>query len=357
MRYRMIGPVRGGRVTAVTGVPSEPNTFYMWARLVEASGKLPTPVIPGTTSPMAFSPLPPWAQSKFLLSGPEYHLRRHRQLQNPAATCLSDMAYINQAMPAKPGNSQASATPAKSRPSAFIRRIRGSPTSPRSAILSSLIPTAASIKQPTEARLGARCSTCRTSSEQPIWNCSPAAPMSYSPACGSASASRGPSWSGAKEGGIYKSTDGGDTWNKLTNGLPGELFGRANVAISNSKPNRIYALIEAKPGSGLYRSEDAGANWSLINNSGTLITRPFYYDTLGVDPNNSDVVWIGNEGWDQIDRRRQEFPHFTCPSRRQSRCLDQFQKFRLHDPVQRRRGQRLTRWRTHLERANQPADG
>ena len=65
--------------------------------------------------------------------------------------------------------------------------------------------------------------------------------------------------SGALEGGIYKSTDGGDTWNKLGNGLPHELFGRSNVAISNSKPDRIYALIEAKPGSGLYRSEDAGA--------------------------------------------------------------------------------------------------
>jgi hypothetical protein len=103
--------------------------------------------------------------------------------------------------------------------------------------------------------------------------------------------------SGAKEGGIYKSTDGGDNWSKLAGGLPNDLFGRANVAISNSAPNRIYALIEAKPGSGLYRSEDAGATWSLVNGSGNLITRPFYYDTLGVDPNNPDVVWIGNEGW------------------------------------------------------------
>jgi len=56
--------------------------------------------------------------------------------------------------------------------------------------------------------------------------------------------------SGAKEGGIYKSTDGGDNWTKLAGGLPSDLFGRANVAISNAMPNRIYALIEAKPGSG-----------------------------------------------------------------------------------------------------------
>ena len=79
--------------------------------------------------------------------------------------------------------------------------------------------------------------------------------------------------SGAREGGIYKSTDGGDNWTKLAGGLPNDLFGRSNVAISNAMPNRIYALIEAKPGSGLYRSEDAGATWTLVNGSGSLITR------------------------------------------------------------------------------------
>ncbi len=103
--------------------------------------------------------------------------------------------------------------------------------------------------------------------------------------------------SGAREGGIYKSTDSGLHWTKLAGGLPNELFGRSNVAISAAAPNRIYALIEAKPGSGLYRSEDAGATWSLVNGAANLITRPFYYDTLGVDPNNADVVLIGDEGW------------------------------------------------------------
>jgi len=103
--------------------------------------------------------------------------------------------------------------------------------------------------------------------------------------------------SGAMEGGIYKSTDGGDTWNKLAGGLPHELFGRANVSISAAMPNRIYALIEAKPGSGLYRSEDAGETWTPVNGSGAIVTRPFYYCTLEVDPNNPDVVYIGDEGW------------------------------------------------------------
>lgn len=103
--------------------------------------------------------------------------------------------------------------------------------------------------------------------------------------------------SGSMDGGIYKSTDGGDTWAKLAGGLPTGLFGRSNVGVSAAAPDRLYALIEAKPGHGLYRSDDGGANWTNVNAENRLITRPFYYTTLGVDPNNADLVFVGNEGW------------------------------------------------------------
>ncbi len=103
--------------------------------------------------------------------------------------------------------------------------------------------------------------------------------------------------SGGKEGGIYKSVDGGDSWTKLGGGLPTGLFGRANVGVSAAAPDTLYALIEAKPGQGLYRSNDAGATWTLVNGDGKLVTRPFYYTTLGVDPSNAERVFVGNEGW------------------------------------------------------------
>ena len=64
--------------------------------------------------------------------------------------------------------------------------------------------------------------------------------------------------SGSKEGGFYKSTDGGEHFTKITTGLPNDLIGKANLAVTAAKPDRIYALIEAKPGGGLYRSDDAG---------------------------------------------------------------------------------------------------
>lgn len=103
--------------------------------------------------------------------------------------------------------------------------------------------------------------------------------------------------SGSKEGGFYKSTDGGDTFNKITAGLPGDLIGKANLAVTAAKPDRIYALIEAKPGGGFYRSDDSGQSWTLVNPQASLLQRPFYYTTLGADPTNADVVYAGAEGF------------------------------------------------------------
>jgi len=70
--------------------------------------------------------------------------------------------------------------------------------------------------------------------------------------------------SGAREGGVYRSTDGGDHWTKITAGLPNELIGKGNVAVSAANPSRMYLLYEAKPGGGLYRSEDMGGRWTLL---------------------------------------------------------------------------------------------
>ena len=103
--------------------------------------------------------------------------------------------------------------------------------------------------------------------------------------------------SGALEGGVYKSVNGGDNWTKLTSGLPSGLVGKGNIGVTPANPNRLYLLYEAKPGAGLYRSDDAGASWTLVNSQASLITRPFYYTTLTADPTNADVVYAGAEGF------------------------------------------------------------
>ncbi|HUF68059.1 MAG TPA: hypothetical protein VMM79_05345 [Longimicrobiales bacterium] len=101
--------------------------------------------------------------------------------------------------------------------------------------------------------------------------------------------------SGSRSGGFYKSTDGGETWRNITNGLPTGLIGKGNLGTTAANPQRIYALVEASPGGGVYRSDDAGESWQYVNDDGAPVQRPFYYTTLGTDPTNADVVYVGAE--------------------------------------------------------------
>ena len=295
MRYRMIGPERGGRVTAVTGVPSEPYTFYMgstgggvwkttdaghtWVNVsdgffpvasmgaVEVSLSNPDVVYAGTGSSKIRSNVSIGRGIyKSIDAGKTWTFAGLRDVGQIATVRVHptnpDIVYV-----AASGNPF---VPNKER--GVYRSTDGGKTWKQVFFLSDSAGAADLELQPGNPNVIFAC----------LWH-----------------AQRKP-WtiiSGAREGGIYKSTDGGDTWTKLAGGLPNELFGRSNVAISAARPNRIYALIEAKPGSGLYRSEDAGATWSLVNGAPNLITRPFYYTTLGVDPTNPEVVWVGDEGW------------------------------------------------------------
>lgn len=96
--------------------------------------------------------------------------------------------------------------------------------------------------------------------------------------------------------GIYKSTDGGTTWRQLTNGLPaGELLGRAGLEVSQSNPKRLYAIAGTKAESGgLYRSDDGGENWQRVNTDERLWGRPGDFNEVRADPKNADIVYVAN---------------------------------------------------------------
>jgi len=98
--------------------------------------------------------------------------------------------------------------------------------------------------------------------------------------------------SGGPGSGLYMSRDGGDTWKKLEgSGLPDGIWGKVGVRVAASDPNRVYALIEANDG-GLFRSDDGGDSWEHISDSAGLKQRAWYYTTLTIDPTNEDVVWF-----------------------------------------------------------------
>ena len=101
----------------------------------------------------------------------------------------------------------------------------------------------------------------------------------------------------ASEGGIYKSTDGGETWKKISAGLPAKLIGKIDIDIARSNPKVLYAMVEA-PGTegGLFRSNDAGESWALVNNSQRLRARPFYFHYVTVNPKNENEVWVNELG-------------------------------------------------------------
>jgi photosystem II stability/assembly factor-like uncharacterized protein len=98
--------------------------------------------------------------------------------------------------------------------------------------------------------------------------------------------------SGGEASGFHKSTDGGKTWKKLggANGLPSGMIGRTAIAIAPSNPNVVYAMVEAKP-SGIYRSDDKGESWKLMSDKVRITLRPFYFATLVVDPVDENRVY------------------------------------------------------------------
>lgn len=103
--------------------------------------------------------------------------------------------------------------------------------------------------------------------------------------------------SGAREGGIYRSRDGGDSWEKLGGGLPSELIGKIGITQARSDPARLYAIIEAAPGSGIYRTLDGGDSWTLVNDEPRLLGRPWYFHNIFADPTDPDVVYVAGGGF------------------------------------------------------------
>jgi photosystem II stability/assembly factor-like uncharacterized protein len=119
--------------------------------------------------------------------------------------------------------------------------------------------------------------------------------------------------SGGEKDGLYRSNDDGTIWKRIEgNGMPEGPLGRMGVAVSGADSNVVYALIEAKNG-GLYRSDDGGTNWSLINGDRRFRQRAWYFTHVWADPKNAGTVYIANTGFFRSTDGGKSFERINAP--------------------------------------------
>lgn len=96
------------------------------------------------------------------------------------------------------------------------------------------------------------------------------------------------------ERGVFRTIDGGDHWTRLGGGLPTGIVGKVGLAMPPANPDRLYALVEHAAQGGLYRSDDRGGTWACVSDDARVRSRPFYYGHVVPDPTDANTVWVLN---------------------------------------------------------------
>ena len=298
MRFRQVGPPRGGRVTTVTGVPSQPRTFYMGV----ASGGLFKTTDAGTSwVPITDGKVPVASTGAVAVAESDPNIIYLGTGSDDIRSNVSTGRGVY-----KSTDGGATWTFAGLYDAGQIGAVHIHPTNPN-------VVWVAAIGNAFKAN--AERGVFKTTDGGKNWK----KVLFVADSIGAADLELNPAnpdivyawmWRGERKPwtiisgaqnsagvGFYKSTDGGEHFTKTSTGLPTQLVGKANMAVTAANPNRIYALVEAKPGGGLYRSDDAGQSWKLMSSNSQLITRPFYYVALAADPTNADVLYGGAESF------------------------------------------------------------
>ena len=292
LSYRMVGPFRGGRATAVTGIADQPNVFFM-----------------GTTGGGVWKTDDAGGHWTNVTDG-------FLDVGNIGAIDVADsdprIIYVGTGSASIRGNSSVGRGVWKSTDGGKTWRYLGLPES--GAIGKLLVhPTNPDIVY--VAALGhpfgrnKERGVYRTRDGGATWeqvlflnDGTGAVTLSISPDnpdevyAGMSRIERKP-WtmiSGGPDGGVYKSSDGGTNWRKLAGGLPTGNVGKVGVTVSPANPKRVWALVEAEPGGGLYRSDDRGESWTLVNSDKEVRGRPWYYGHVRADPVDPNKVFVMN---------------------------------------------------------------
>ncbi len=325
MKWRMLGPFRGGRVPAATGVPGRPNEFYFGAanggvwKSIDA-GRVWTPVFDGQpVASIGAVAVAPSAPDVVYVGTGENTLRDSMGYGNGVYKStdagkswthlgLDDTHHIGK-IAVDPRNPDIAFVAAignlyTATPHRGVYRTRdGGKTWQKVLFKNDDVGAVEVVIDPTNSSVV----------YAGLWNTRRPPWYTYAP-------TNGPG------GGIFKSTDGGSTWKPLTNGLPKEGIGRTGIAVAASNPKRLYAVVDCllpepkAPGAaptpapaaggraggggfggptepqqgGFFRSDDGGASWTRISSDQALWSRGWYFSKVTVDPKNADVIYVPN---------------------------------------------------------------
>ena len=316
-QWRMLGPFRGGRVAAATGVPGRPNEFYFGAvnggvwKSIDA-GRVWEPVFDSQpVASIGAIAVAPSAPDVVYVGSGESTLRDSAGFGNGVYKStdagkswthlgLDDTQHIGKIAvdPRNPDVVFVAAIGHLYAPNAergVFRSRDGGKSWEKVLYKDPDVGAVEVVIDPTNSQIV----------YAGLWNTRRPPWFTYAP-------TNGPG------GGIFKSTDGGTTWTQLTAGLPKEGIGRTGIAIAPSNPRRVYAVVDcllpenAPPGAttspaaggtadkpvprqgGFFRSDDAGATWTRLSSDHALWGRGWYFGKLAVDPKNADIVYVPN---------------------------------------------------------------
>ncbi|HKD45300.1 MAG TPA: glycosyl hydrolase [Candidatus Angelobacter sp.] len=293
MRWRQVGPFRGGRVVAVTGVPNEPSVFYFGG----ASGGVWKTSDAGATWAPLFDKQAIASIGAIAVASSNHNII----YAGSGEACIrGNISYGNGIYKSVDGGKSWKNVGLRD-----TRHIGAVIVDPRNANVV-FVAALGHAYGPNEER-----GVFRTTDGGATWqkvlyqdNKTGAIDVVFDPTNSSTlfaslwEVYRTP-WSlnsGGPGSGLYKSSDGGSTWMHLEgHGLPSGIMGRIGVAVSGADPNRVYAMIESKEG-GLYRSDDGGENWTRVNEDGRLRQRAWYFSHIFADPKSADTVYVLNTG-------------------------------------------------------------
>jgi photosystem II stability/assembly factor-like uncharacterized protein len=296
LRWRLIGPFRGGRTVAIAGVPSEPNVFYIGAvnggvwKTTDA-GRTWKPIFDhepsGSIGAIAIAPSDP----KIIYIGSGEGTERPDLSVGDGIYKSTDGGKTWVHLGLRGGQQIPSIAIDPHNPNRVFVAVLGHPYGPN--VERGVLRTTDGGRTWQKvlyknANVGAVDVAFDPDNSQIVY--------------AALWAARRPPWSVggpllAPGSGLYKSTDGGNTWHQLHGGLPGwkEHVGRIGIGIAPSRPSRIYAWVQADPqAGGIYRSNNGGQTWKRVNHEPRIWGRAWDFACLRVDPRNPDVVYAAN---------------------------------------------------------------